>query len=263
MVRGKRPNQFSFSVMYSKQSDVNSNFYSNNYYNSYYNYLYGYGTTGNYYNYTDYYDPDKYVKMFGVSVGFGTRLRWPDDYFTFMAELAYTRYMLKSWQYFLITDGNCNNVNLTLTLSRNSTDNTFFPRRGSEFLLSVSATPPFSLWDGKDYANLATNYRSAAYQRESQEKYRWIEYNKWKFKFRTFTALTSAVKCPVLMTRVEFGLLGAYNKHKKSPFETFYVVAMVCRDIPPATPPRRLACVVTRTAVWLVLIPTRLMLTAV
>lgn len=260
---GKRPNQFSFSVMYSKQSDVNSNFYSNNYYNSYYNYLYGYGTTGNYYNYTDYYDPDKYVKMFGVSVGFGTRLRWPDDYFTFMAELAYTRYMLKSWQYFLITDGNCNNVNLTLTLSRNSTDNTFFPRRGSEFLLSVSATPPFSLWDGKDYANLATNYRSAAYQRESQEKYRWIEYNKWKFKFRTFTALTSAVKCPVLMTRVEFGLLGAYNKHKKSPFETFYVVAMVCRDIPPATPPRRLACVVTRTAVWLVLIPTRLMLTAV
>lgn len=220
---GKRPNQFSFSVMYSKQSDVNSNFYSNNYYNSYYNYLYGYGTTGNYYNYTDYYDPDKYVKMFGVSVGFGTRLRWPDDYFTFMAELAYTRYMLKSWQYFLITDGNCNNVNLTLTLSRNSTDNTFFPRRGSEFLLSVSATPPFSLWDGKDYAHLATNYRSAAYQRESQEKYRWIEYNKWKFKFRTFTALTSAVKCPVLMTRVEFGLLGAYNKHKKSPFETFYV----------------------------------------
>ena len=87
----------------------------------------------------------------------------------------------------------------------------------------MSATPPFSLWDGKDYANLATNYRSAAYQRESQEKYRWIEYNKWKFKFRTFTALTSAVKCPVLMTRVEFGLLGAYNKHKKSPFETFYV----------------------------------------
>lgn len=25
------------------------------------------------------------------------------------------------------------------------------------------------------------------------------------------------------MTRVEFGILGSYNKHKKSPFETFYV----------------------------------------
>ena len=220
---GKRPNQFSFSLFYSKQSDVNSNFYSSNYYNSYYNYLYGLGTSSNYYNYTNYYDPDKYVKILGASIGFGTRLRWPDDYFTFTAELAYTRYMLKSWQYFLITDGNCNNVNLTLTLARNSTDNNFFPRRGSDFSLSVSATPPFSLWDGKDYEHLANNYNSAAYRREAQEKYRWIEYNKWKFKFRTYTALSGKNKCPVLMTRVEFGLLGSYNKYKKSPFETYYV----------------------------------------
>ena len=220
---GKRPNQFSFSLFYSKQSDVNSNFYSSNYYNSYYNYLYGLGTSSNYYNYTNYYDPDKYVKILGASIGFGTRLRWPDDYFTFTAELAYTRYMLKSWQYFLITDGNCNNVNLTLTLARNSTDNNFFPRRGSDFSLSVSATPPFSLWDGKDYEHLANNYNSAAYRREAQEKYRWIEYSKWKFKFRTYTALSGKNKCPVLMTRVEFGLLGSYNKYKKSPFETYYV----------------------------------------
>ena len=220
---GKRPNQFSFSLFYSKQSDVSSSYYSSSYYNSYYQYLYGYGTSTGYYNYSNYYDPDRYVKMFGVSMGFGTRLRWPDDYFTLTAELAYTRYMLKSWQYFLITDGNCNNINLTITLARNSTDNTFFPRRGSDFSLSVSATPPFSLWDGKDYENLATNYSSSSYQREAQEKYRWIEYNKWKFKLRTYTALTNAVKCPVLMTRVEFGLLGSYNKNKKSPFETFYV----------------------------------------
>lgn len=56
-----------------------------------------------------------------------------------------------------------------------------------------------------------------------QEKYKWIEYHKWKFKLRTYTALSSMVKCPVLMTRIEFGLLGAYNKYKKSPFETYYV----------------------------------------
>ena len=42
-------------------------------------------------------------------------------------------------------------------------------------------------------------------------------------KFRTFTALSGQVKCPVLMTRAEFGILGAYNKWKKSPFETYYV----------------------------------------
>ena len=102
---GKRPNQFSFSFYYTKQSDVNSNYYNSSYYNNYYyNYLTGYGNNNSYYNYTNYYDPDKYVKMVGLSIGFGKRLRWPDDYFTFSAELAYTRYMLKSWQYFLITE---------------------------------------------------------------------------------------------------------------------------------------------------------------
>ncbi len=218
---GKRPTQFSFSLYYSKQSDVNSNYYSN--YNNIYNYYYGMGNNSSYYDYSNYYDPDKYVKIFGLSIGLGKRLRWPDDYFTFMAELSYTRYMLKSWQYFLITDGNCNNINLSLTLSRSSTDHPFYPRRGSEFTASVTLTPPYSLWDGKDYKNLANNYNSASYQREAQDKYRWIEYHKWKMKFRTFTALTSAVKAPVLMTRAEFGILGAYNRYKKSPFETYYV----------------------------------------
>ena len=218
---GKRPTQFSVSVYYSKQTDVNSNYYSN-YYNLYSS-LYGYGTSSSYYDYSNYYDPDKYVKIFGLSVGFGKRLRWPDDYFTLSAQLAYTRYMLNSWQYFLITDGNCNNINLSLTLNRSSTDNSFFPRRGSEFTASVTLTPPYSLWDGKDYKNLATNSNSSTYQAEAQEKYRWIEYHKWKVKFRSFTALSSAVKTPVLMTRFECGILGAYNRYKKSPFETYYV----------------------------------------
>ena len=218
---GKRPTQFSFSLYYSKQSDINSNYYND--YNNIYNYYYGLGSSYYPYDYSDYYNPDKYIKLFGLSIGFGKRLRWPDDYFTFMAELSYTRYMLKSWDYFLISDGNCNNINLSLSLSRNSTDHPFYPRRGSEFLFSVTLTPPYSLWDGKDYKNLANNYQSASYQREAQEKYRWIEYHKWKLKFRTFTALSSAVKTPVLMTRVEFGILGAYNRYKKSPFETYYV----------------------------------------
>lgn len=218
---GKRPTQFSFSVYYSKQSDVSSNYYSN--YNNIYNYYYGFGSNSGYYDYSSYYEPDKYVKQVGVSIGFGKRLRWPDDYFTFSAELAYTRYMLKSWQYFLISDGNCNNINLTLSLNRSSTNHPFFPRTGSEFSASVTLTPPYSLWDGKNYKNLANNYYSAAYQREAQEKYRWIEYHKWKMKFRTFTALTNLVKTPVLMTRAEFGILGSYNRYKKSPFETYYV----------------------------------------
>lgn len=219
----RRPNQFSASLFYSKQTDVNSRYYNNNYYQNYMNYMYGMGTSNGYYNYANYYDPDKYVKVIGGTVGWGKRLRWPDDYFTFSVALTFQRYMLKSWQYFIMTDGDCNNLNLTFSINRYSSDQQFFPRRGSDMSFSVSVTPPFSAWDGKNYAALANNPRSASYQREMQEKFRWVEYHKWKFSFKNYTALSNAVKCPVLMTRTEFGLLGYYNPHKKSPFETYYM----------------------------------------
>ena len=220
---GKRPNTFSLSAFFSKQTDVSDNYYNSAYYNNYFNsYLYGMGT--NSYNYYEnYYDPNKYVMLFGMSLGWGKRLRWPDDRFTLSAELSYTRYMLKNWQYFLMSNGNCNNINIGLNLSRNSTDNPIYPRSGSDFLLSISLTPPYSLFNDKDYANLATNVNSPTYNKEMQEKYRWIEYHKWKFKSRTYTALSGHNKCFVLSTRVEFGILGHYNKNMRSPFETFYV----------------------------------------
>ncbi len=219
---GKRPIQFTVGAYFSKQTDVSSNYYNSAYMNNYYNYLYGWGNSYNNY-YENFYDPDKYVKLLGVSVGWGKRLRWPDDYFQLSVELAYQRYMLKNWQYFIVTNGNCNNLNLGITLSRVSTDNQLFPRRGSEFLASLTITPPWSAFSHKDYKNLAINPKSPNYTAEQQEKYRWVEYHKWKFRAKTYTALTNGQKCFVLMTRVEFGILGSYNKYKKSPFETYYM----------------------------------------
>jgi outer membrane protein insertion porin family len=219
---GKRPNQFSIGAFFSKQTDVSSNYYNTGWMNNYYSTLAG---VNSYYynNYENYYDPDKYVQLFGASIGWGKRLRWPDDYFFLSMQLSYTRYMLKNWSYFLMRNGNSNNLNISLSLNRTSTDNQLFPRRGSEFLASVTLTPPWSAWDGKDYKNLATNSASSTYSQEQQEKYRWVEYHKWKFKARTYTALSNGAKCFVLMTRVEFGILGSYNKYKKSPFETYYM----------------------------------------
>lgn len=221
----KRPNSLSVSAFYSVQTDVSSNYYSSAYYNNYYNYLYGYGNYNNYgyNNLSSYYDPDKYIKMYGVSIGWGRRLRWPDDHFNFSAELNYQLYSLKDWQYFLITDGECNNINLTLTLARKSIDNPYFPRRGSEFSLSTSFTPPYSAFDGKDYANLAKDTKSATYKSELRDKHKWIEYYKIKFKSKTYTSLTNGTYNLVLMTRADFGILGSYDKNKKSPFETFYM----------------------------------------
>ena len=219
---GKRPIQFSVGMSYSKQTDVSSNYYNSGYMNNYNNYRYGYGNY-NYNSYENYYDPDKYVKLLSVYAGWGKRVSWPDDYFTLSLQLQYQRYMLRNWRYFIMSNGSANNLNLNIALNRTSTDNQLFPRRGSDFSVSLTITPPWSKWDGKDYAHLATDRNSPTYSQEQQEKYRWVEYHKWKFKARTFTALTSGQKCFVLMTRVEFGLLGSYNKYKKSPFETYYM----------------------------------------
>ena len=225
---GKRPNAFSINAFYSKQTDISSTYRNSSWYNNYYSYAYGYGSyNSGYYDYTSMMDDDKYIKLFGASIGWGKRLRWPDDYFQLSLQLAYTRYMLQDWSYFIISNGNCNNINLGVTLSRTSTDNQLFPRRGSEFSASLTVTPPWSAFDNKDYEHLASEetYKTNIdrYNDELQEKYRWIEYHKWKFKSKTYTALTGGQKCFVLMTRVELGLLGSYNKYKKSPFETFYV----------------------------------------
>lgn len=162
------------------------------------------------------YDPDKSIMMFGLSAGYGKRLNWPDDYFQFMATLNYQLYMMKDWDYFLVNNGNCHNINLELNLQRNSIDNPLYTRKGSQFMFSVAATPPWSLWDGKDYKNMSD---------QDEAKFRMIEYHKWKFKAKIFSPLAplTVKRTPVLMTRVEYGFLGSYNKYKKSPFETFYM----------------------------------------
>ena len=224
---GKRPNAFSVSAFYSRQTDISSRYYNDAYYNSYYNSLYsgmyGYGlyNYGNYTNYENYYDPDKSVQMYGLAVMFGKRLKWPDDYFQFTAELSYQRYVLKEWQYFPVTNGKCNDLSINLTLSRSSIDNPIYPRQGSEFSLSVQFTPPYSLFDEVDYSKYNLNN-----QDDINKMHKWVEYHKWKFKSKVYIPLMdpyNVKRTPVLMGRVEFGLLGHYNKYKKSPFGTFEV----------------------------------------
>ncbi len=213
---GKRPNSLSVSAFYSRQTDISSKYYSQSYLNSYYNSLYG-----NSYNYSDMYDKSKSLQMFGLSVGFGKRLRWPDDYFTLSAELSYQRYILHDWKYFPVTSGNCNNLSLNLTLARTSIDNPIFPRTGSSFSLSCQFTPPYSLFDGVDYSSY-----NLSNQDDVNKMHRWIEYHKWEFKSKTYTPLMDPMvykKGLVLMTRADFGLLGYFDKYKKSPFETFDV----------------------------------------
>ena len=223
---GKRPNSFSVSAYYSRQTDMSSNYYSSNYLNNYYGYGgYGYGYGGYGYGYgNDYYnssayeyslDPDKSIQMLGLTVGFGKRLTWPDDYFQFSAALSYQLYILKDWQYFPVTNGTSNNLNLELNVTRNSIDNPIYTRRGSTFSLSGTVTPPYSL-----FVN-TSNYKNTYIY--SKEKLKWLEYYKIKFGAKTFTPLTSGTHTLVLHSRVDMGFLGYYNKYKRSPFESYYM----------------------------------------
>ena len=231
---GKRPNSFSVSAYYSRQTGVNSSYYNSNWSNPYlynnYGYGYGYGYGAGYGYGSDYYqnsinnayDPNKVLQMLGVTIGFGKRLSWPDDYFTFQTELSYNWYYLKNWEYlYYMNNGTSNSLVLGLTLARNSIDNPLYTRRGSQFSLSLHLTPPASLFGKKDWETLHKENTTES----KKELYEWIEYWKLKFKSRTYTPLTdpNGKWTLVLMTRADFGLLGSYNKYLKSPFETFYV----------------------------------------
>lgn len=224
---GKRPNSFSVSLDYSRSTGVNSSYYNDNWNDAYLNSLWTQGSYyNNYssYNYQNSYDPNKVIQLAGVSVGYGTRLTWPDDYFQFMASLQYRWYYLKNWEYIsYMQNGTSNSLGLTLSLTRSSVDNPYYPRRGSSFSIDFTLTPPASLFGKQNWKQLSEE--ASAGDTEAKKKlYRWIEYWKLRWKSKTYTPLTDpdGQWTLVLMTRADFGLLGSYNKYLKTPFETFY-----------------------------------------
>jgi outer membrane protein insertion porin family len=204
---GKRPNSFSLNTYYMSTTGVDDRYYKQMYNNPYLYNMYG-GS----YNYGGVaYDENQSMKIFGLSAGYGKRLSWPDYLFNFMAEVSYQRYMLNNWRYnFPIHNGNFNSLSLGLTLSRNSVDNPLYTRKGSQFTASVNLTPPYSLFSKDEI--------------DATKVYKWIEFHKWKFKSKIFIPLANpeiVKRTPVLMSRIEYGFIGSYNRKKKTPFETF------------------------------------------
>ena len=182
---GKKPTSLNISAYYTRQT------------NSYYFYQ----------------NSGQSMEVYGFGAGIGTRLKWPDNWFVFYNELSWQTYRLTDWQYyFLFTDGLSNNISWKINLSRNSTDQAIYPRKGSDFQMGLQLTPPYSLFRPKD-----TNYKGMT----DAQRYKWIEYHKWTFKGALFTPIVGDL---VLMTRAQFGYLGYYNRNLGySPFEGFIV----------------------------------------
>jgi len=180
---GNKPNSFSLSAYHSSQSNGVTSGET--------------GSTG--------------IKITGVSVGIGTRLKWPDDFFMLQGTLNYKNYILNRYELVQnFSDGMANTFSFQLSLSRNSIGDPIFPTYGSQITGSVEFTPPFSAMTGLDVPNAT-----------AAERYQWIEYHKWKFDAKWFFGLAKNL---VVMTKLQFGFLGHYNSDLgAAPFERFYV----------------------------------------
>ena len=159
--------------------------------------------------------------IWGATVGLGKRLTWPDDYFILRQTLSYQNYDLRNFSsgsvVFDFVNGNSNVLAYQFQISRNSVDQPFFARTGSDISFSVKATPPLSLWfpNGRDFRTLPP-----------EQRYQWAEFHKWKFTTQWFNKLTRSKSGHnlVLMMRAGFGFLGRYNDAVgNSPFERFYL----------------------------------------
>ena len=154
----------------------------------------------------------------GASVGFGQRWQRPDDWFLMYASLSYQQFNLNNFQsFFSFADGKANNLALSWSLQRNSVSDPIYPAWGSNVRFTVKATPPYSLFNGKDYTDLT-----------DAERFRWVEYHKRKFTANWYTPLTrSSEENPrrlVLNANFGVGILGLYNREVgTSPFERFYL----------------------------------------
>ncbi|MCM1368993.1 MAG: outer membrane protein assembly factor BamA [Candidatus Amulumruptor caecigallinarius] len=232
-IGGSRPNSLAVSVDFARSTGINSQFYNDAWSTAYQSAIwnqYSYNTNYSTYALQNAYDPNKVLQLAGVTVGFGTRLSWPDDYFQLQANIGYRWYYLKNWDYlYYMRNGTSNSITLGLNLSRSSIDNPIYTRRGSTFSIDFTATPPASLFGRKNWKELSEQASYFNKDEDSREAarsqlYKWIEYWKLRFKSKTFTPLTDpdGKWTLVLMTRADFGLLGSWNKHLKTPFETFY-----------------------------------------
>ena len=208
---GKKPTSLNLSGYYSKMTDA--------YYNS------SYWISG-------LFDVTRMFEVFGFVAGLGTRLKWPDNYFVLYNNLSWQTYKLTNWtsSSFAFNNGISHNLSYTVTLSRNSTDQQIYPRQGSDFTASLQLTPPYSLLRRYTWNNFeetpqkvpVASYKDVDYDYwTAAQRYKWIEYHKWKFSGALYTKLVGDL---VLMTRAQFGYLGYYNRNwGYSPFENFQV----------------------------------------
>ncbi len=179
---GKKPNALTFGLYYQKQTN----------------------------GYAKKHESYQCSQLAGASLSLASKLKWPDDYFQMSHTLSYEYYNVHNWPYFIMKSGYAHSISYILTIARNSVNAPIYPREGSEISFTMQLTPPYSLFNHKDYS-----------QATDQEKYKLLEFHKWKFNVSWFTRIYDNL---VLNVRLKSGFMGSYNKEVGvSPFGRFYL----------------------------------------
>lgn len=135
----------------------------------------------------------------GVNVGLGTRLRWPDEYFTYSASLEYQNMNLLRRFDFAIPTGVFHDLAIRQVLARSSIFNPIFPTEGSNISLSLKLTLPYSLFNKMNYNDPELS---------DKDRFKLVEYHKWDFEASWYAQI---VKNLVLKLEAKMGFLGMYN----------------------------------------------------
>lgn len=156
----------------------------------------------------------KYIST-SVYAGITTRLKWPDDFFTISTGLEFQHYLLDNYNtIFVFNQGKATNLNLQIAIARDSREMaapTFY-NKGIYFMVQGKFTLPYSnMFNGRkniDYESPATT---------DAERYRFIEYHKWKIQFEWYMPVWKNL---IFKTSANLSFLGYYNsKIGYSPFE--------------------------------------------
>ncbi|WP_233530550.1 POTRA domain-containing protein [Gelidibacter salicanalis] len=179
-------------------------------------------------------DKSKRFNITGITVGLAKRLTSPDDYFTLSQAVSFQHYDLKNYNTGLFTFGNgySNNLSYTIGLSRNNTHtDPIYPTGGSSFGITAKLSLPYSLLNSVDYTALKderallnpfdTDDKTRMGEID-QERYKWLEFYKVKFKGDWYTNVIANKL--IIKSSMELGFLGAYNNDRGViPFERFFV----------------------------------------
>jgi outer membrane protein insertion porin family len=148
------------------------------------------------------------IRLNGVSVSLGRKLKWPDNWFVLSHAVSLNQYILNNYPGYLFSTGTSYNFNLSQELSRDSRNHHIFPTGGAFLKFTVQATPPYSLLNNVNYA-IASD----------KQRYRFTEYHKWKFESQWFVSVVGKL---VFKAQAQFGFLGSYNSAVgQSAFERF------------------------------------------